>query len=183
MRLVAVTLCFVVLTGCMVRSSGRPSSAQSGSLDRAILVAAHAAAGARSPIADDVNQPFLFVGDLLNGDHACAPEYGFTFEDERSLGAVEGQDAEGRIYHCRYASELDKGAVEWTADCEVKQKGGAHVRVLTMMHTALEPRLTNGIDAYDAFWVRGIVDLESGAALEECAYGGQVVHRAAMLYP
>lgn len=180
MRLVAVSLVWLAMTGCAPSPSAQRTGGELHARD-VFLVATQpsAALAAAVRVADgDEQQPFLFQGDLLNGQGDCVAEYGFTFADVRSLGSVEGRDAEGRTYRCRYDSVVEKGAVEWTADCEVHSARGEKLRVLTMMHTALEPSLSNGIDAYDAFWVRGIVDLESGAPREECAYGGQVVRRA-----
>jgi hypothetical protein len=180
MRLVAVSLLWLAMAACSPGPSGQRTTPELQAADVFLAATLPSAvlAEAAAQVADSQEQPFLFHGDLLNGEGDCAHEYGFTFADVRSLGAVEGRDAEGRAYRCRYDSVVEKGAVEWTADCEVRGAHGEWLRVVTMMHTALEPSPSRGIDAYDAFWVRGIVDLESGAPREECAYGGQVVHRA-----
>jgi hypothetical protein len=180
MRLLVVLSLSAALCGC---ASWRSTHAKAPV--RAYLPAHASSAAAQGFMAASAARAFssagpgeyLFVGELLKGDDDCTAKYGFSFANE-PLGPTEGEDAQGRRFRCSYENDVERGTVQWTADCYVTDRTGSRTRVLTMMHTAQEPHITNGINVYDAFWVRGIVDLGSGASVQECAYSGEVVLRA-----
>jgi hypothetical protein len=180
-RLLAVLFFLAAPTGCS--PTGRPTHA-GAPLRTAGAIAGTSAIGPASLAASAARAfssagpgEFLFVGELMNGGDDCTARYGFSFAND-VLGPTEGEDDQGRRFRCRYDNGVERGTVQWSADCYVTDRTGSRLRVLTMMHTAQEPRLTNGINVYDAFWVRGIVDLGSGASVQECAYSGEVVLRA-----
>jgi hypothetical protein len=180
-RLLAVLLLLAASFGCSTvgRSThvGAPLRAAQAATGASPVAPAALAASAARAFASTGPGEFLFVGELMKGDSDCSAKYGFSFANE-VFGPTEGEDDEGRRFRCSYDNGVERGTVQWSADCYVTDRTGSRLRVLTMMHTAQEPRLTNGINVYDAFWVRGIVDLGSGASVQECAYSGEVVLRA-----
>jgi hypothetical protein len=183
-RLLVVLSLSAALSGCSPAWRFRRAEAPVRAA-RSVQLASQASAAAPASITASAARAFasaatgelLFIGELLKGDSDCTAKYGFSFANDM-FGPTEGEDDQGRHFRCSYDNGVERGTVQWTADCYVTDRTGTRLRVLTMMHTAQEPHITNGINVYDAFWVRGIVDLGSGAAVQECAYSGEVVLRA-----